>query len=134
MANEEYNTLEDLVFSRSFRNWVLIGDTPEAEFWTNWTARNPEKAEIVGYAKAVIYALQLNLRPLPEESIGAEVQKVLQKLKDGRLNLVREIPFRPSLAGHRPARAWTVAAAITAICIGAWALRLYLHHRQDSFY
>ena len=134
MSNEEFNTLEDLVFSHSFRNWVLKGETPEAEFWTNWTARNPDKAAIVNHAKAIIYALQLNLRPLSADTVDAEVARVLQKLRDGRLNPVREIPLRPGLLGRRPARGWTIAAAIAGICIIAWSLRFYLHHRQEDLY
>src|SRR5215470_8338748 len=108
MANEEYNTLEDLVFSRSFRNWVLNRRCPEAEFWTNWVARNPDKTETITQAKAVIHALQLNLPPLPDGTADAEVRKVLEKLRDGRVNLVREIPFRPRLLGRRHTRAWTI--------------------------
>src|SRR5882724_6026904 len=115
MPNEEYNTLEDLVFSRSFRDWVLKGDTPEADFWANWVAQNPDRQNLVHHARAVIYALQLNLKPLPDESIRTEVGKVLEKLNSGRLSSVREIPFRPGLLNVRPARAWAIAATLSAI-------------------
>jgi hypothetical protein len=134
MANEEYESLEDLVFSRSFRNWVLKGDTPEAGFWTNWVALNPRRIHLVNHAKALIYALQLDLRPLSEEAIDAEVEKVLQKLKDGRLSLVREIPFRPGRLGRRPARAWAIAATLAGVCIVAWSLRLYLHRQRENVF
>ena len=130
MPNEEYNTLEDLVFSRTFRDWVLKGDTPEADFWANWVAQNPDRQNLVNHARAVIYALQLNLKPLSGDSVDAEVRKTLQKMKDGRLSPVREIPFRPGLLNVRPARAWAIAATLAAIfiiLIIAWALRLYLH-------
>ena len=134
MANEEYNTLEDLVFSHSFRNWVLKGDTPEADFWSNWVARNPEKTGMVNHAKAIIFALQLNLRPLSDDAVDTEVRKVLQKLKDGRLNLIREIPFRPGILGRRPARAWTIAAAIAGIFILVWSVRIFFPRPQEKFY
>jgi transmembrane sensor len=129
MANEEYNNLEDLVFSRSFRNWVLNENGPETEFWTHWVAGNPDKAELINQARAAIHALQLNLKPLPEETVDAETHTSLQKLRDGRLNL-REIPFRPGLPGRRPSRAWTVAAIIAAIAIIVWAIRFYLHYAR----
>ena len=135
MPNDDFNTLEDLVFSRSFRNWVLNREGPEADFWTNWVAQNPDRAELVNQAKAVIYALQLQLRPLSEGVIDTEVQKVLQKLRDGRVNLVREIPLRPGLLGRRPSRAWAVAAsfaAVAIIAILAGSLHRYLH--RDDFY
>ncbi|HXB08628.1 MAG TPA: FecR family protein [Puia sp.] len=134
MPTEEYNSLEDLVFSRSFRNWVLLDDTPEAEFWTNWAAHNPERGELINQARAVIHALHLNPRPLSADAVNTEVEKVLQKLRDGHHNPVREIPFQPAILGRRIARNWLVAAAIATIAIGAWSLRTLLHHPQESFY
>jgi hypothetical protein len=129
MTNEEYSTLEDLVFSRSFRDWVLMGDTPETEFWTHWAARNPDRAELIEQAKSVIYALQMNQQTLPSEAVGNEVQKVLQKLRDGRLNLVREIPFRPGILGRRRSHAWTIAAILAIIGISILLLRFFIHKK-----
>ena len=82
MGNFEYNSMEDLVFSRSFRNWVLNRESPETGFWESWIARNPDKAEMVRYAKAVIYALHLNTATLEEEAIDEEVRKALLRLKE----------------------------------------------------
>lgn len=133
MANEEYNTLEDLVFSRSFRNWVLNEAGPEADFWTNWVAGNTHKTETIIQARAVIHALQLNLPQLPDGTADADIRKVLQKMREGRPNLVREIPFRPGLLRHRHARTWTIAAIVAFLAIAIWATRFYLgqHHLHD---
>lgn len=87
MGNDGYNTLEDLVFSSSFRNWVLKGDTPESDFWMDWQARHPDKTEMINQAKAIIYALQLNLRPLADDAVNREIERVLEKLHQGRFNL-----------------------------------------------
>ncbi|HVU98193.1 MAG TPA: hypothetical protein VHE34_23380 [Puia sp.] len=125
MSIEDYSTLEDLAFSRSFRNWVLNPEGPEADFWTNWVAHNPEKGELVNQAKAAIAALELNLKPLPGRTIDTEVRKVVQKIKDGRVNAVREIPLRNSLLGRRPARTWTVAAIIAAVAILLILFRIF---------
>ncbi len=134
MGKDEYNSLEDLVFSRSFRNWVLDGDTPEAGFWVSWQDQNPDKLELIHHAKAIIYALQLQIRPLSEEAVDMEIVKVLEKLRDGRISLPREIPYRPAILSSRPARAWTLAAAAAGVCIFAWSLRLYLHRQPDVFH
>jgi ferric-dicitrate binding protein FerR (iron transport regulator) len=137
MPHQGYNTLEDLVFSRSFRDWVLKGDTPEGEFWTNWAALTPERMTLVNQAKAVIIAFQLDGKPLSGETVDVEVEKVLQKLRDGRLNLVREIPFRPGLLGRRLTRGWTAAAflaGLAVIGILAASLRYYFRHRHEDFY
>jgi len=88
MGNIEYNSLEDLVFSRSFRNWVLQKNSPEAGFWESWAGRHPEKTALIQHAKAIIYALQPNWQQLTEEEIDTAVQKILQRLEslpaDGR--------------------------------------------------
>jgi transmembrane sensor len=131
MANELYNTLEDLVFSRSFRNWVLNENAPEADFWTDWLARNPEKHPVVNQAKAIIYALQLNLRPLPEETVEREIGAVLEKLHEGRFNLPGELPLRP-VATRRTVRVWTMAAIVAGIAVFAWSLRLYWHRSHED--
>jgi len=81
MGNIEYNTLEDLVFSTSFRNWVLKGDSPEAGFWESWADRHPEKTALIQHAKAIIYALQPNWQQLTEEEIDTAVRKILQRLE-----------------------------------------------------
>lgn len=126
MSIEDYNTVEDLAFSRSFRNWVLNPEGPEADFWTNWLADNAGKVELVNQAKAVIDTLQLNPRPLPGNTVDLEVRKVLQKVRDGRVNAVREIPLRTTLLHRRPARIWT-AAAIIAFIIIIWILFAHRH-------
>src|SRR5690242_20838450 len=81
MGNIEYNSLEDLVFSRSFRNWVLQESSPEAGFWEGWADRHPEKTALIQHAKAIIYALQPNWQQLTEEEIETAVQKILQRLE-----------------------------------------------------
>jgi ferric-dicitrate binding protein FerR (iron transport regulator) len=81
MGNIEYNNLEDLVFSRSFRNWVLQGNSPEAGFWESWAERHPEKTALIQHAKAIIYALQPDWQQLTEEEIDTAVQKILQRLE-----------------------------------------------------
>ena len=127
MGNELYNSLEDLVFSRSFRNWVLNENTPEADFWSGWLAENPDKQEMVNQAKAIIYALQLNLRPLPEETVEREIGKVLRKLHEGHFNLTGEQREQRS---RKSTRVWAIAAAIAVVAIGVWSLRLFNTHRD----
>jgi ferric-dicitrate binding protein FerR (iron transport regulator) len=115
---------------------VLKGDGPEAAFWTSWVANNTNKLELINQARAVIHALQQNGRILPDLTVDSEVHKVLQKLREGRLNLVREIPNRPRIGRRPPNRTWTIAAAIAAvaiICILAGVLRHYLR-TTDDFY
>ncbi len=78
----EFNSMEDLAFSRSFRNWVLNRESPEKAFWENWIERNPDKAGMVKYAKAVIYALHLKTAVVSEDEIDEEVRKALLRLRE----------------------------------------------------
>jgi transmembrane sensor len=126
MGNELYNSLEDLVFSRSFRNWVLNDNTPETDFWSGWLAENPDRQEMVNQAKAIIYALQLNLRPLSEETVEREIGKVLRKVHEGHFSL----PAEPSRRPRRITRVWRIAAVVAVVAIGAWSLRVYWTHRD----
>jgi transmembrane sensor len=80
--SDELNSMEDLAFSRSFRNWVLNKDAAERSFWENWVARNPEKADMVRYAKAVVYALHTNSTVLSADEIDEEVRKAVVRLKE----------------------------------------------------
>lgn len=82
MGNFECKTVEDLLFNRSFRNWVLDRNSPESEFWENWVTQHPEKKELINNAKSIVYALQLNFRTLEEEVIQGEINKVLQRLEN----------------------------------------------------
>jgi transmembrane sensor len=137
MGNFECNSMEDLVFSRSFRNWVFNRDSPEAGFWENWIARNPDKQGLVDHAKAVIYALQLNPSAaggsqqamparLSDEDIETEVRKALQRLKEGRRP--DDAPARrTTLFPRRTARILAMAALFSGACLTG-----YFIHRLSS--
>jgi transmembrane sensor len=137
MGNFECNSMEDLVFSRSFRNWVFNRESPEAAFWENWIARNPDKAEMVRHAKAVIYALQLNPSTLTEDDIEAEVQKALQRLKEAPRYLADDSePMgrrRPRYL-VRPYRLMTAAALFFGICLAGFVFyRINLRKQRNVF-
>ena len=98
---------EELVFSRSFRSWVLGSEVAEAGFWENWMDRHPEKFELVQHAKAIIYALQLNLRRLSGEEIDEEITKALFRLRDIQLTSpLRDSPKEGRGWGRRLRRVW----------------------------
>lgn len=125
----EFNSMEDLAFSRSFRNWVLNKESPEKGFWENWIGRNPDKAEMVKYAKAVIYALHLNTTVLSEDEIDEEVRKALIRLREAP----RYIPLE-GLEGHEGrwrgllrSRGFLVVVVLVA-AIGAGGFYYYRGH------
>jgi transmembrane sensor len=120
MGNFECNSIEDLVFSRSFRNWVFNRKSSEAGFWENWIASHPEKKGMIDHAKAVIYALQLHPDRLSDAEVETEVQKIMQRVKEGTW-------FDTSDAGgkgrkqlfifRRPVRLRAIAAVFAGLCL-----------------
>ncbi len=119
----EFNSMEDLAFSRSFRNWVLNRESPEKSFWENWIGRNPDKAEMVRYARAVIYALHLNTTMLSEDEIDEEVRKALSRLREAPRYIPleglegREWGWRGTL---RSPGLWVVAVLVAMIGSGGF--------------
>ena len=119
MGNFECTTVEDLLFNRSFRTWVLNRNSPESAFWENWIAENASKSELINRAKSIVYALQLNFKALDEEAIDGEIKKVLQKLND-RAYEAEDTAYERKKKGilHLPARIYlTIAIAAAAFII-----------------
>jgi transmembrane sensor len=131
--SSEFNSLEDLVFSRSFRNWVLNRDSSEHAFWENWIQRNPDKAEIVKNAKAMIYALHLHTPVLPEDEIDEEARKAMIRLKEAPRYIPLEGPERRGsrwMGTLRSPRFWIMAVLVAAI--GATGFFYYrVHFSRD---
>jgi transmembrane sensor len=128
---DEFNSMEDLAFSRSFRNWVLNRDAAERAFWENWIARNPDKAEMVKYAKAVIHALHTNSTVLSPDEINEEVRKAVVRLKEAP----RYIPLdSPGESRRRWASlVWSIWLAVTlvaAVGIGGYLIYRVHSHRD----
>lgn len=157
MGNIEYNSIEDLVFSRSFRNWVLTGDSSEAGFWEDWIARNQDRLEIVNHAKAIIYALQINRRELSEDDIEHEITRILQRSQNSSFPMPDRFPApaagqpaeerdAPVLPGRRKTpsrrprplirarRLAGIAAAILLVFLTGSLLRYYTHSRHKDGY
>lgn len=127
----EFNSMEDLAFSRSFRDWVLNRDSAENGFWENWVARSPEKAEMVKYAKAVIYALHLDRAVLSEDEIDEEVRKALLRLKEAPRYIPLEgLETRGGRLGgmFRSRGVWAAAALLSGLCVAGYMFyRIHIH-------
>ena len=83
MMNKNYNSIEDLLFDKSFRDWILYR-TDTNNFWEEWLKNSPEKSDIVNYAKAILYTLSVRNTEISQEEIQVEINKVLNEIdKDG---------------------------------------------------
>lgn len=127
--SSEFNSMEDLAFSRSFRNWVLNRESPEKSFWEHWIKRNPDKAEMVKYAKALIYALHLNTTVISEDEIDEEVRKALIRLREAPRYFPldgpdgRDGPWRGLFRGR-----WFWVGAVLVAAMGCGGFFFYRAH------
>jgi hypothetical protein len=129
----EFNSMEDLAFSRSFRNWVLNKDAAERVFWESWVARNPDKAEMVKYAKAVIFAMHGKAVVLSEDEIDEEVRKSVARLREAPRYIPLDGPEGRSkrwMARRGSQRAWASAALAAGLVLAAYIF-YHLHAQRD---
>jgi hypothetical protein len=77
----KYNGIEDLVFNSSFRNWVLAGQSSQTTMWTEWEKQNPDKAELIKCAKAIVCALQIDFDTLSNDQVNEEIAKAIEKFR-----------------------------------------------------
>jgi len=90
MEQQEYSTIEDFVFNKSFRDWVLNNSSEDKSFWEDWLAKNPGKGSLMNYARAIVFALSVNHKQLPEEEINEEIKHILEKVKEEKFKNVGE--------------------------------------------
>lgn len=121
MEKQHFNSIEDLVFNKSFREWILNSNGVNADFWEKWALENPDKKKILNHAKAIVYALSVNHNNLSDEEISLEIKKILQKA-DGNVDITpvesfsgddKVIRIKPFIAQRR---VWVGAAAIVLLC------------------
>jgi transmembrane sensor len=126
MEKQNFNSIEDLVFNKSFREWILNGDIANADFWEKWVLDNPHKKEILNHSKAIMYALSINHNKLSDQEISSEINKILKKIENNNIDNVPVESFSgdgkiiqvKSFFAHR--RVWVGAAAILIIFFISW--------------
>lgn len=126
MEKQKFNSIEDLVFNKSFREWILNGDIANADFWEKWLLDNPHKKEILNHSKAIMYALSVNHNKLSDQEISSEINKILKKIENNNIDTVPVESFSgdekiiqiKSFFSHR--RVWVGAAAILIIFFISW--------------
>jgi transmembrane sensor len=121
MGNFTFNTIEELLFDASFRNWVKASETADAEFWNNWIELNPDKLLLVNNAKAIIYALHIDFQALPPEQLHAEIEAILKKSNDLANSSFDEETDDEQTKNILPLKRWILsAAAIIILAFLSW--------------
>ncbi|WP_428666145.1 FecR family protein [Runella sp.] len=70
---------EDFARDRRFRQWVLDNDPESARFWSEWLGQNPDCAENVHLAKALLLALEETETLTDEDELEAITQRILSE-------------------------------------------------------
>ncbi len=82
MTTRKYDSIEDLLFDKSFRDWILYCKDAN-DFWLRWMENNPGKADIVNYAKAILFTISVRNAEISEDEIQYEIDKVLAEMNEG---------------------------------------------------
>ncbi|HEV2353842.1 MAG TPA: FecR family protein [Puia sp.] len=123
-----FNSMEDLAFSRSFRNWVLDPEGAERQFWEAWALRNPDKAEMVRQARALIGALERAPNAADDHEVDQEVKKALVRLRDAPRYLPMEGPDRRESRRLQNSLLGVTAMLFAGIAVAAFLFfRLHAH-------
>lgn len=119
MFSKRVSGIEDLVFDRSFRNWVL-NETSDAAW--DLFASDPSKKSLIHQAKSIIYSLQVQRKELSEAEIELEIRKLLAKIKEGDFYLSNpENEIRHPLITLAK-NGWVKVAAILILVISTFFL------------
>lgn len=106
---------EDFVLNDSFVRYCLRSNDSDIQFWEDWLARNPHKAEEAAVAKGLVF--RLGLRLTPEEKEQAFVRLQAGIAASGAVMPERKPFFRRLW--------WRIAAAVIlpAVVAAGWYFR-----------
>ncbi len=135
MEQEEYNTVEDFVFNKSFQEWVLNNDPYSTKFWLNWISYNPDKASLVNYSRAIVDSLPVNKREAPEDEINDLIEGIIYSNRNMTLpegNLITPRAKARVLVISR--RNWlTIVAIFIVVVASTWYLINRSSHRTNPY-
>lgn len=78
--NYRHYTATDFVTDPFFRSWVLDQDSEAAVFWENWKKENPDRADDLDEARALLYVLTEKELHVGAEELDERVQGMLAQV------------------------------------------------------
>ena len=107
-------TLEELVWQKSFRDWVMH-PTPEREqYWQGWLANHADQATTLSQAREVVLALKVKNRPITDADIQACIELTRQYLDLPQSAVVKPLP---SSRGWVGTNRFAIAAAVSLLLL-----------------
>ena len=109
---------EDFARDERFRQWVIDHDPESALFWEEWLTQNPDCADTVQLAKALLLALEDNTTPLNETELDQITEAVLNEPQRPQLSFWKNTAFR-------------MAASILLVVGLGFAVYTYFNHPKS---
>jgi len=122
MENERYETVEDLIHSDSFCEWVK--DQQHNEFWLEWQAGNAERKALVKEASVFVEQLSFSKKETSETEVAAAMTslwvniKKQQPVSGPNVNYTQKRLFT---LGQR----WRIAASVLFLLAASWVTWQY---------
>ena len=69
--------LNDLLESKSFRDWVFLQQPEDTIFWQNWLKDYPQKIEMVDEAKTILLAIRGEQEFISDERVEQKVSEII---------------------------------------------------------
>lgn len=80
MANQQYNTIEELATDEKFRQWIMEPSQELSDFWHSWMDGNPERQILAKQAKELILAIDEAFRDdFTSQMLENEIQEITRK-------------------------------------------------------
>ncbi|MCF0073939.1 FecR domain-containing protein [Dyadobacter sp. CY261] len=109
-------SLEEFVWDKSFRNWVLNPTREDDETWQNWLTANPDKREIAERARQLV----MSIRPADASLSNPEKRKAVERI-------VERLEARNADQAESPRSPWymhralRIAAVLVVLAGMSWA-------------
>lgn len=89
--NNKYN-FEQLLFDRSFRNWVFDKcNKDEIYYWQQWEMESEMNKKLSNEAKAILFTFSLSYDGLSDEEIDIEINKIIKKIQIPQVSVAEKV-------------------------------------------
>ncbi|GGB80836.1 FecR family protein [Dyadobacter sediminis] len=95
MANQQFNTIEELAADEGFRQWIMEPTQESSDLWHKWMDGNAERQILASQAKELILAIdEAFCDDLTNQMLENEIQEITRKAESGKHSVPRKpMPF-----------------------------------------
>ncbi|MEX2594034.1 MAG: FecR domain-containing protein [Anditalea sp.] len=125
---KSYHHIEDLLSDKSFKDWVLKGDSLQQIYWEKWQAGNPGKVEMLKQARTILLELDSAGRDWEEQRQARLFSKIRERINSR--DKMHAVPIYTSYRSKT--EKWTRAAIATFILLVSFAALLKVDFSGQS--